>query len=111
MTDIFSLIPKLPEDSETSKSLNDFLIKVLYESVPHPPTSYLGEDRFRRADGARTNVNIPDMGRAGTMYARNIQGKHILPPHTLPDSSVVYDELLKTTGVSVFRLFGRTSIF
>jgi linoleate 10R-lipoxygenase len=105
MNQVFDIIPKLPADSELSRSLNDFLIKVLYESVPHPPTSYLAEDRFRQADGGRNNVHLPDMGRAGTSYARNVQGKRVLPPYFLPDSSLVFDELLKITGVGVYIRF------
>ncbi|KDN41574.1 hypothetical protein RSAG8_07375, partial [Rhizoctonia solani AG-8 WAC10335] len=71
---IFAVVPKLPPDSEASKTMNDYLVKLLYETLPHPPSSYVGEDRFRRADGGRNNVNMPDLGRAGTTYARNVQG-------------------------------------
>ncbi|KAJ1305568.1 hypothetical protein OPQ81_000568 [Rhizoctonia solani] len=77
-TQILSTIPKLPQDSELAKSLNDSVIKLLYETLPHPPTSYVGKDRFRQADGSRNNMNMPDLGRAGTTYARNVQGQELL---------------------------------
>ncbi|KAF8751809.1 heme peroxidase [Rhizoctonia solani] len=98
MNKIFAVIPKLPQDSELSKTMNDYLITMLYNSLPHPPTSYVGEDRFRKADGSRNNVNMPDLGRAGTTYARNVQGRRLQPPTYLPPTSMVYDELLKATG-------------
>ncbi|MCV2423659.1 hypothetical protein LNV47_24045 [Paucibacter sp. DJ4R-1] len=95
---LFAAIPKLPEGSETAKTMNDYLVKTLYETLPHPPTSFVGEDRFRTADGSRNNVNVPDMGRAGTTYARNVQGRRLQPPTYLPPTSMVYEELLKATG-------------
>ncbi|KAF8666942.1 heme peroxidase [Rhizoctonia solani] len=98
MNKIFAVIPKLPQDSELSKTMNDYLITMLYNSLPHPPTSYVGEDRFRKADGSRNNVIMPDLGRAGTTYARNVQGRRLQPPTYLPPTSMVYDELLKATG-------------
>ncbi|CCO35792.1 Linoleate 10R-lipoxygenase [Rhizoctonia solani AG-1 IB] len=98
MNKIFAVIPKIPQDSEISKTMNDHLITMLYKSVPHPPTSYVGEDRFRKADGSRNNVNMPDLGRAGTTYARNVQGRRLQPPTSLPPTSMVYEELLGASG-------------
>ncbi|CAE6450365.1 unnamed protein product [Rhizoctonia solani] len=95
---IFATVPKLPQDSEASKTMNDYIVKLLYETLPHPPTSYVGEDRFRRADGGRNNVNMPDLGRAGTSYARNVQGRQPQSPTCLPPTSMVVDELLTASS-------------
>ncbi|KDN41575.1 hypothetical protein RSAG8_07376, partial [Rhizoctonia solani AG-8 WAC10335] len=95
---IFAVVPKLPPDSEASKTMNDYLVKLLYETLPHPPSSYVGEDRFRRADGGRNNVNMPDLGRAGTTYARNVQGRQLQSPTCLPPTSMVVDELLMASS-------------
>jgi hypothetical protein len=101
MNKIFAVIPKIPQESEASKTMNDYLITMLYNSLPHPPSSYVGEDRFRKADGGRNNVNMPELGRAGTTYARNVQGRRLQPPTSLPPTSMVYEELLKASGVRI----------
>ncbi|CUA69779.1 hypothetical protein RSOLAG22IIIB_08699 [Rhizoctonia solani] len=91
---IFAVVPKIPKDTDAAKSANDYLVKLLYETLPHPPTSHVGEDRFRSADGGRNNVNMPDLGRAGMTYARNVQGHQPQSPTCLPPTSMVVDELL-----------------
>ena len=41
-----------------------------------------------------------DRGRAGTHYARTVQGKQPQPPNALPDPGLVFDTLLKARDVS-----------
>lgn len=101
MNKAFAGLAKIPQDHVVSKKANGVLIKKLYESLPHPPTSFMQGDRFRQADGGRNNVQLPHLGQAGTAYARNVQGSHPLPPHSLPDPSLIYDELLRTR-VSIY---------
>ncbi|KAH7335744.1 heme peroxidase [Rhizoctonia solani] len=72
--------------------LNNHMIRYLYETIPHPVDTLLGE-RFRRADGSGNNVYIPSIGQAGLPYARTGQGKHHLK--NLPEPATVFDELLK----------------
>ena len=48
---------------------------------------------WRSADGSNNNVNMPDMGKAGTPYARSVQQTHPLPKHELPDAGLVFDTL------------------
>lgn len=43
---------------------------------------------------------MPEMGKAGTPYARSVQQTHPLPKHELPDSGLIFDTLLKRDGVS-----------
>src|SRR5262245_1473904 len=73
----------------------------VYNDLPHPPSTYIGNAyAWRTADGSFNNVAIPDMGKAGTHYARSVQQTHGLPKNTLPDPGLVFDTLLKRDGVS-----------
>lgn len=111
---------------------------MLYETLPHPPASYVGTDvptaigstaasasnytavakengrsdapysppvvqrmpfEFRSADGSGNNPLAPDLGKAGTPYARTVQAKHPTVRNTLPDTGLVFDTLLKARDV------------
>ncbi|KAJ7584626.1 heme peroxidase [Mycena floridula] len=50
---------------------------------------------FRQADGGGNNLQIPELGKAGTAYARSVQTKWCVPPSALPDPGLVFDTLLK----------------
>ncbi|KAH8099451.1 heme peroxidase [Cristinia sonorae] len=50
---------------------------------------------FRTADGSGNNPLAPEVGQAGQPYARSVQGKHPLPRNMLPETSIVFDSLLK----------------
>jgi len=80
--------------------MNDTVINTLYNTVPHPPASYLSpEFSYRHADGGSNNIQAPDIGRAGTPYARSVQGKAGLPRSSLPDPGLIFDTILKRKGV------------
>ncbi|CAE7063912.1 unnamed protein product [Rhizoctonia solani] len=98
MPQAFSVLSQIPPANPAGLRINNHIIRLLYETIPHPVATLLGEDRFRQADGSRNNVHIPSIGQAGTPYTRTCQGKHPLPIPSLPDSALVYDELLKSTG-------------
>jgi linoleate 10R-lipoxygenase len=86
--------------------MNDKVIGTLYNTVPHPPASYLGPAHcFRQADGAGNNLENPDLGRAGTPYARSVQAKGGLPRTALPDAGLIYDTLLKKKGVRALSIY------
>ena len=79
----------------------------VYNGLPHPPATYLGPRYARRsADGSDNNLSDPDLGRAGTPYARSVQQSHPLPRDSLPNAGLVFDTLLKRDYVSYMRLFG-----
>lgn len=100
-------LESIPEDTEEAKTtamtlaglkgaserINNHVIRYLYETIPHPVDTLLGE-RFRRADGSGNNVHIPSMGQAGTSYARTCRGKR-LPMPKLPEPADIFDKLLK----------------
>ncbi|RPD64671.1 heme peroxidase [Lentinus tigrinus ALCF2SS1-6] len=119
-TKTLSLLCRLPQDSQQSKDLNDQVITLLYNTLPHPPCTYIGTDypaassttpaastpqsasvgprlpfTTRTADGSCNNVNMPDLGKARTPYARSVQNKYPLSPNSLPDPGDVFDALLK----------------
>ena len=117
----------LPEGSKESKFGNDQVITLLYNTLPHPPDTYIGTDfpagaqtgpppaapapenastsprlqfTYRSADGSGNNVNLPNLGKAGMPYARSVQNKFPLNPHTLPDVGEVVDSLIIARDVS-----------
>ena len=98
--DVLAAITKLPP-GPIQNQLNDQAITLLYDTLPHPPATYIGDKyKFRAADGAGNNPLFPDLGRAGLPYARSVQGKHPIPGYTLPDAGLVFDVLLKARDVS-----------
>jgi linoleate 10R-lipoxygenase len=72
----------------------------VYNDLSHPQATYVGNTyAWRAADGSYNNISTPDMGKAGTPYARSVQQSHPLPTNTLPDPGLVFDTLLKRDGV------------
>ncbi|KAI0640160.1 heme peroxidase [Trametes polyzona] len=122
-TKAVAILCRLPESSALSKKLNDQVITTLYNTLPHPPATYVGTDylvgppappaqipemktgpagptpripfTLRSADGSGNNPNMPMLGTARTPYSRSVQNKYPLPPNVLPDPADVFDSLLK----------------
>lgn len=42
---------------------------------------------------------MPEMGKAGTPYARSVQQAHPLPANELPDAGLLFDTLLRRDKV------------
>ncbi|KAJ7160328.1 heme peroxidase [Mycena filopes] len=90
------LLSRLPSDSDTAKDMSNSAISLLYNTIPHPPAALLGSvHSFRQADGGGNNLLIPQLGKAGTPYARSVQGKWCYAPTSLPDPGVIFDTLMK----------------
>ncbi|PPQ95917.1 hypothetical protein CVT26_016140 [Gymnopilus dilepis] len=99
--DGLGLLARLDPNSDLSKKLNNSVINTLYNTIPHPPASFLSPKySFRQADGGANNIENHDIGRAGTPYARSVQGKAGLPRSSLPDAGLIFDTILKRKGVS-----------
>lgn len=87
-------------------------VDTVFYDLPHPPATYMGNQyRWRTADGSYNNVQIPDMGKAGTPYSRSVQAVHPLDRGELPDPELLYKALLKREevgclGASVKYCFG-----
>ncbi|KAK6992254.1 heme peroxidase [Favolaschia claudopus] len=93
-----TLVSRLPDGSFANMA-QDKIIELLYNDLAHPNSTNIGEDyAWRSADGSNNNVNVPELGRAGTPYARSVQQTHPLAKHELPDAGLVFDTLLKRDG-------------
>ena len=92
-TTALSAITKLPPGALQNK-LNDAAITTLYETLPHPPVTYLDNQyAWRSTDGSGNNPLLPDLGKVGLPYARSVLGKHPLPTNVVPDPGLVFDML------------------
>jgi hypothetical protein len=90
-----SFLSRLPEGALSTK-LQNSIVELLYNDLPHPAATYIGNQyAWRTADGSYNNVSVPDMGKAGTPYARSVQQAHPLPKNSLPDPGLIFDTLLK----------------
>jgi hypothetical protein len=108
------MLQGLPTNSGLSAKVSDGFIAMLWNDLPHPSPTQAGPTaRYRRHDGGGNNPHNPDMGKAGSPYARNVppvktKGNYVrLYPLTivnepigpnLPDVEDVYEALLKRNG-------------
>lgn len=91
---LVSLLAKLPANSRNAQSLTDSFINQLWEGLPHPPASYLGDKyKYRDADGGNNNIRNPDLGRANTPYARSTKPT-TMTQVGLPDPGAIFDSLM-----------------
>ena len=91
---LVKLLSTLGADSKLANSLTGGFINNLWAALPHPPLSSLGTQyQYRDADGGNNNIRIPDLGRAGTAYARSAKPV-ILQNIALPDPGVIFDSLM-----------------
>ncbi|KAJ6487073.1 heme peroxidase [Mycena vitilis] len=91
-----TLLSRIPSGSAVAKDMSNSAISLLYNTLPHPRAALLGPvHSFRQADGGGNNLQIPQLGKAGTPYARSVQGKWCYSPTSLPDPGVIFDTLMK----------------
>lgn len=84
----------LPDDSKNRKTLTDQFLTQLWTDLDHPPQSYLGEKfQYRSADGSFNSLVHPQLGAAGTPYARTVKPVKMQTP-ALPDAGVVFDSVM-----------------
>ena len=87
------LTSRLPETSKLRVSLTTHQVAQLWDSLQHPPQSFLGNKHmYRQADGGYNNILQPDLGRAGSYYARSVKPMarlHGAPP----DAYTVFDSI------------------
>ncbi|MCJ1472897.1 hypothetical protein MMC13_001546 [Lambiella insularis] len=95
---VIQLAASLPNGSKAANDLSGSFIKILWNNLHHPPISYLGDDfKYRSADGSNNNIMYPQLGAAGSHYARNVTPLTPLPS-VLPDPSTIFDVLLSRQG-------------
>ncbi|PCG90846.1 heme peroxidase [Penicillium occitanis (nom. inval.)] len=98
MERIIKLAASLPDGSETRNAITGILVKGLWDSLQHPPLSYLGDEYvYRTADGSNNNVMYPKLGMAGSSYAKSVRS--LTRERTYPDPSEVFDKLLARRGL------------
>jgi hypothetical protein len=94
MEKLIQLSSKLPSHSKHGKSLSVAFVKSLWDISPHPPISSIGEQyQYRTSDGSHNNILFPDLGKAGTPYAK-VARPHLIQNVDLPDPGRVFDSLM-----------------
>ena len=101
---------RLPKGSRLGKTIEQYVIGLLYNDLPHPPGPYLAlppadaptypqpagvHYAFRPADGSFYNPLTPSLGKAGMPYARSVPQMTTIPISHLPDAATVFDSLLR----------------
>ncbi|KAJ4299949.1 hypothetical protein N0V90_005197 [Kalmusia sp. IMI 367209] len=93
-----SMLQGMPLNSSLSEKISDGFITMLWNDLPHPPPTLAGpESRYRRHDGGGNCPWDPEMGKAGSPYARNVPPLKPKGPN-LPNVEDVYEALLKREG-------------
>jgi hypothetical protein len=91
---LVKVLSSLPADSKNGKLLTDGFINDLWAALPHPPITSLGTKyKYRQPDGGNNNIDIPDLGRANTAYARSARPVTI-QKIGLPDPGDLFDTLM-----------------
>ena len=91
MERLIQLTSRLPPTSKLRVKLTTLQVGQLWDSLEHPPQSYLGPSfSYRQPDGSYNNITDPHLGRAGSTYARSVKPMTKLPG-SLPDAYTVFD--------------------
>ncbi|KAJ5224070.1 Psi-producing oxygenase A [Penicillium chermesinum] len=94
MERVIQLAADLPSTSKNGKEVTNTFLNMLWNDLKHPPISYLGRDTsYRKADGSGNNIFWPQIGAAGTPYARSVRPQTVQPAE-LPDPGTLFDSLL-----------------
>ncbi|KAK7219323.1 hypothetical protein V2G26_007326 [Clonostachys chloroleuca] len=97
MERVIQLAISLPDGSDIQTKLTGTLVKELWDSLQHPPLSYLGDEyEYRTADGSNNNPLYPKLGMAGTPYVKSVTP--LTPGRPYPDPGEVFDKLLARQG-------------
>lgn len=92
------MLQGMPLNSGLSDAISKDFIKMLYHDLPHPVASLSGPQyKYRQHDGSGNNPFVPEMGKAGSPYARNVPPQKPKGPN-LPDPELVFEQLLRRKG-------------
>lgn len=98
MERIIRMVAGLPTKSRMRVLLTDQFINELWYSLDHPVLNFIGDRyMYRSADGSNNNPLYPQMGAAGTTYARSVRPT-IMSPGALPDPGLIYDSVMKRSS-------------
>jgi hypothetical protein len=91
MERMIQLTSRLPANSKLRVKLTTHQVDSLWSSLQHPPLSYCGAKfMYRQPDGSYNNIMDPNLGRAGSPYARSVKPMTKLPGAP-PDAATVFD--------------------
>ncbi|KAK0624973.1 heme peroxidase [Bombardia bombarda] len=97
MERVIQMVSNLPSHSKTRVELTNAFVSQLWNSLEHPPSLYIGEKfQYRQADGSYNNIMFPQLGAAGTSYARSVR-PNVVRQGALPDPELIYDSVMKRT--------------
>lgn len=92
------MLQSLPLNSTLSQMVSNDFIAMLWNDLPHPPSTLSGPSaRYRQHDGSGNNPWVPNMGKAGSPYSRTVPPMKPKGPN-LPDPELVFEYLLKRNG-------------
>ncbi|KAF1916773.1 heme peroxidase [Ampelomyces quisqualis] len=84
----------LPDGSKMRDAVTHKFLEQLWNDLEHPPQSYLGTKyQYRAADGSNNSLIHPQLGAAGTPYARTVKPVQMQTP-ARPDPGVVFDSIM-----------------
>jgi hypothetical protein len=93
-----AMLQSLPPNDGLSETISNDFISMLWHDLPHPASTMAGPAaKYRRHDGGGNNPWVPEMGKAGSPYSRNVPPLKSKGPN-LPDPELVFDQLLKRIG-------------
>jgi len=107
---LLTLMSRLPKGSRLGKTIEQYVIGLLFKDLPHPPGPYLAlppagttahpqpagvHYAYRPADGSFYNPLSPSLGKVGMPYARSVPPKTTIPVSHMPDAATVFDSLLR----------------
>ncbi|KAL8894300.1 MAG: hypothetical protein Q9192_004441 [Flavoplaca navasiana] len=94
MEHLMQLVAGLPSNSKLRVELTNSFIDELWNSLQHPPMSYMGDKyMYRQPDGSHNNVMYPHLGAANTPYARSVTA-NVLSPGAMPEPGLVFDSVM-----------------
>ncbi|KAL8651032.1 MAG: hypothetical protein Q9210_003484 [Variospora velana] len=81
----------LPYNSTLRATIQANTVATLFNSLDHPPASYLGDKhQYRTADGSHHNFLYPEFGQAGKPYAKTVRSAKKLHG-AKPDPGLLFD--------------------
>ncbi|KAI1372552.1 linoleate diol synthase [Hypoxylon crocopeplum] len=97
MERVIQLVAELPSNSRLREELTNVFLNELWYTLDHPPLLYMGEKHeYRMADGSWNNPMKPQLGAAGSAYARTCR-PGIVPLGAMPDPGLIFESVMKRT--------------
>ncbi|KAI5920952.1 heme peroxidase [Camillea tinctor] len=97
MEHVIQLVAGLPHTSKLRVELTNNFLNELWNTLDHPPLLYLGDKhQYRMADGSWNNPMNPQLGAAGSTYARTCR-PGVVPLGALPDPNLIFESVMKRT--------------